>query len=704
MYKYGEIILKTVIKKTHFLKNIAINKHFISNMIVMDIETRDIGNKKMAYCICLYDGNKEYKFYLDNYNSVDLMLYDALSYLLKAKYNKYRVYFHNLSYFDSVYIIRILNKLAKSNNYKLRPQLKDGKIINLSLNYGKNYNIYFRDSYLLMPESLDTLAKAMKVEHKSLFPIYYPGKVDLNHIGECLPPATEYKYFKKNLEYDKYVEYLVNFVHDKWSLKNESIKYCIQDCISLYQVLDKFNQLIFSKYNLNIHNNPTLSSLAFAIFRAHYLKDYKIPLIGGKVLADIREGYFGGHTDMYIPNAPQGEKIHVYDVNSLYPFVMSEYKMPIGNIQYFEGDIYKTNKNPYGFFLAEIQAPKNLNIPILLTKAKINNVLRTLAPLGKWTGVIFSDELMNAKLKDFGYKIKVLKGYTAFGLESEFIFKDFITDLYKIKSTHSKDHPMYLISKLLMNSLYGRFGMHEETFLTKNDIVNNKELIEMMEDNNIFDIMDLGDDSYLITYIPNNKDNDDDSLFNNMTHFNISISLSAAITAYARIHMSQFKKSNNKYKLLYSDTDSIAINKALPDNMIGKELGKMKLEYIFNKAVYLGPKVYGGITTEDKEIVKVKGYKNKDQLFEDQLKFKTLESLIYLDKNNEVDKTKLNHQKWFRNYKEGTITVEDQKYTLRPTNNKRELIIKDNKIVNTKPYIIDGLRIQELARSGKKDK
>lgn len=199
MYKYGgrrhQIILKTVIKKTHFLKNIAINKHFISNMIVMDIETRDIGNKKMAYCICFYDGNKEYKFYLDNYvsNSVrsrseskisvplrlpeaescDLMLEDALSYLFKAKYNKYKVYFHNLSYFDSVYILRILAKIAKSKNYKLNLQLKDGKIINIRVNYGpgvsKLYNIYFRDSYLLLPESLDNLAKAMKVEHKSLF-------------------------------------------------------------------------------------------------------------------------------------------------------------------------------------------------------------------------------------------------------------------------------------------------------------------------------------------------------------------------------------------------------------------------------------------------------------------------------------------------------------------------------------------------------
>ena len=37
--------------------------------------------------------------------------------------------------------------------------------------------------------------------------------------------------------------------------------------------------------------------------------------------------------------------------------------------------------------------------------------------------------------------------------------------------------------------------------------------------------------------------------------------------------MSQFKRINNEYNLLYSDTDSIAIDQPLPDDMIGKELG-----------------------------------------------------------------------------------------------------------------------------------
>jgi hypothetical protein len=60
----------------------------------------------------------------------------------------------------------------------------------------------------------------------------------------------------------------------------------------------------------------TLSSLAFGIYRTHYLKDFKIPLITGQMLSDIRKGYYGGATDMYKPSL--GDKIYSYDVNSLY--------------------------------------------------------------------------------------------------------------------------------------------------------------------------------------------------------------------------------------------------------------------------------------------------------------------------------------------------------------------------------------------------
>ena len=63
------------------------------------------------------------------------------------------------------------------------------------------------------------------------------------------------------------------------------------------------------------------------------------------------KGYFGGH-----------------DVNSLYPYAMSNNPMPIGNPVYFEGDIRKIVPKAFGFFNVKILAPDNIEVPILLTK------------------------------------------------------------------------------------------------------------------------------------------------------------------------------------------------------------------------------------------------------------------------------------------------------------------------------------------------
>jgi len=90
---------------------------------------------------------------------------------------------------------------------------------------------------------------------------------------------------------------------------------------------------------------------------------------------------------------------------------------------------------------------------------------------------------------------------------------------------------------------------------------------------------------------------------------NISISIANAITAYVRIHMSQFKYYiNPKFNLYYSDTDSIHIDKPLLDHMVSNTiLGKMKLENILDKAIFLAPKVYYLITELGHHIYKVKG-------------------------------------------------------------------------------------------------
>jgi hypothetical protein len=140
--------------------------------------------------------------------------------------------------------------------------------------------------------------------------------------------------------------------------------------------------MIFDLFNINIHKYPTLSSLAFGIFRTHFLRKDEIPQLSGQMARDIRLGYTGGAVDMYIPRPPEGSKIYCYDVNSLYPFVMKKYDMPTGNPIQFYGDIRETDPNAFGFFYCKIIAPDNLEHPILQTHVKVNNMVRTIAPLG----------------------------------------------------------------------------------------------------------------------------------------------------------------------------------------------------------------------------------------------------------------------------------------------------------------------------------
>jgi hypothetical protein len=75
--------------------------------------------------------------------------------------------------------------------------------------------------------------------------------------------------------------------------------------------------------------------------------------------------------------------------------------------------------------------------------------------------------------------------------------------------------------------------------------------------------------------------------------------------------MTQFK-NNQKIKLYYTDTDSIFtdLDPSLIDHKI---LGKLKLEYFCEEAVFLGPKSYC-LKTNKGLITKIKGLKNTDNL------------------------------------------------------------------------------------------
>ena len=445
-FKNGELILLTIDKSTNFIKPLNLDNKLTNKFITLDIETyQNKDGIMIPYCICKYDGVNSYEYKLINYKSSKDMIIDCIKDIMVRKYDNYQVYTHNLSGFDGIFLLKILVELGK-----VKPLIHNEKIIMIGFKYN-NYDITFKDSKQLLLISLRNLAKAFGVEtQKSIFPYTFVNENNLNYIGE----VPNINYFD-NLNQKEYNNYSKQF-NNNWNLINETIKYCFIDCISLYQIIFKFSVLIFELFKINIHKYPTLSSLAFAIFKSHFLSKNTIPQLSGQIAKDIRLSYTGGAVDMYIPKAPEGVKLFGYDVNSLYPFVMKEYDMPTGKPIHFLGDIRKVDSNAFGFFYCRITAPNNLKHPILQTHVKVNKGKRTIAPLGQWESMIFSAEMDNAK--KYGYKFEILWGYK---FKPKNIFKGYIECLYQLRLKFDKSNPLNLIAKLLLNSLYGRFGMKD---------------------------------------------------------------------------------------------------------------------------------------------------------------------------------------------------------------------------------------------------
>jgi hypothetical protein len=382
--KDGTLVLKRKTIKLPKIKKLIGKAFYNDKILVMDLETQKVNNKMIPYTIGLYDGTEKLSFYLSDYNDDIEMLTSSIKILMRRKYQNYKIFFHNFSVFDGVFLLRILTNLSD----KIRPIIKDGDIIDLVFKFGKN-TIYFRDSYLLLPASLKDLTKSFKVTNKGIFPYFF--LINTNNPLDYIGPIPEYKYFSNITveEYNKkfkgkserywklnkfngvtpevYKDYCNQF-EDKnnWNLREESIKYCLNDCVSLYEVLLKFSKQIFELFRINVIKYPTLSSLAFAIYRTKFMKEENIPIIMGKIYNFIKLGYYGGAVDVY---KPYGKNIYRYDVNSLYPYAMKTFPMPIGNPTIFEGDITQIDSNAFGLFEVDVKI-NNLNEPILLTKIK----------------------------------------------------------------------------------------------------------------------------------------------------------------------------------------------------------------------------------------------------------------------------------------------------------------------------------------------
>jgi hypothetical protein len=210
------LLLQNVV--SNYIKTKHPDTSIKQNYITMDLETRAIDNVMSVIAACIYDGNTCKSFYLTDFENSDELLKESLTYLLQRKYNGFRVYIHNFSKFDAVFILRIM---AKMNNCEIKRCLKrESKIIDIKLNFNldgkRKYSIYFRDSLLILPSSLRKLGENFGVKiKKGIYPYTFVN--DLNISLDYKGPIPSHKYFNKVTKTEDLKEYInyVNSFKDK---------------------------------------------------------------------------------------------------------------------------------------------------------------------------------------------------------------------------------------------------------------------------------------------------------------------------------------------------------------------------------------------------------------------------------------------------------------------------------------------------------
>lgn len=114
-------------------------------------------------------------------------------------------------------------------------------------------------------------------------------------------------------------------------------------------------------------------------------------------------------------------------------------------------------------------------------------------------------------------------------------------------------------------------------------------------------------------------------------------------------------------KLIYSDTDSVTLEKQLDKKYISSsELGKMKLELEVSEALYISKKFYGLKSITGDIVIKHKGIQK------DKVKYQDLENL-YKGVDFETKTTVFR-----KNLAKGTVIIREENYTIKGKGNQGE--------------------------------
>lgn len=434
-----------------------------------------------------------------------------------------------------------------------------GSMVVISINNGER-EIRFVDSYRLMPSSLQAIGKTVGLE-----------KIELN---PSLMHQTPF---------------------------HEALEYCFRDCdivVKGLQLMKRhltaagcdFAVTLASTAARRIRRDPGIDWSEFVYYNGKkwiprdHIKRWDGPCY---------TAYFGGRTEMFMRGTFKGT-FYLYDIVSSYPSSMRE-PLPL----YFRGVIppprhlknVKTFLRHCGITECTVYIPPGQVLGVLPVKDKTGRLIFPEGgPIhGRWTNI----ELLEA-LKQ-GVQIRHITCQWRF--EARPYLRKFVDTFYGLRQRAKDENDEFgkYAYKILLNSSYGK----------KTETVDRKSFVSRGE----LDRVQRKIDENMSLYKPGTGAYERAAQKNRIeksptqgVYYAITqevgplrhTAVGAYITAYSRLKLFRMarKMIDRGATLYYCDTDSLIIDKPIPEEETGNKLGDWELQDVLSEVETLLPKVY----------------------------------------------------------------------------------------------------------------
>ncbi len=413
--------------------------------------------------------------------------------------------------------------------------------------------------------------------------------------------------------------------------------YCRVDVLILVEVFKHLVEFLTTNRISRLCYTIGSTAMAAFLFR-HYRKKIYIHTNIEAIRLE-RASYKGGRTECFYIGKVANPPFYIVDVNSLYPFVMRNNLFPVK----YERIVHNISVDDLRGYLKDHAVIARVAVALDRPGIAVKDD-RTIFPIGLITLTVTTPELLY--IMRYGQIIKV---HSAVVYKQDNIFKSFVDCFYALRWEYkASDNPLFEhFCKILMNSLYGKFGQKAEQWQKIADCPNEPDRIEEVYDTTTRQHRRL---RYLFGEL------------SELTGFTESLhsfpAIAAHVTAFARLHLRRLIEQAGKGNCFYCDTDSLFVNGAglanLTDSIDARILGKLKLESTTDKLEIYGLKDY---QIQHKQVIK--GIKRNAVKISDtdytQETWPTLTGVLR-SKDTGLYKTHKQPKHLNRNYTKGIIT------------------------------------------------